>query len=254
MLLWVWLFTFSTWSRLQVPAWPGYDQLCQRARQNLPLGSACPRKLLTASTIAPALVPRLLPYRQWDSQDRDYFRIHYHDPRLRFRPSLIVVHYTVSSSAEGTRQGFIRGSSMWDGDQGTVFGHPSVQLMVAQDGTVLQLLPLDRRATGSYGVDHLACSIEIVAMSERDLLSRPNQVLASFRLVRWLIQRYQIPIEKVYGHIDLSVGRVWVPEYLDYSDSIYPYCYPLKSARFDPGINYLRWLYQWLKIKSRPPR
>jgi N-acetyl-anhydromuramyl-L-alanine amidase AmpD len=245
----IWLVLVTAWMRPPLISGADLDPR-DWARAHLPVGRNCPPALLTARDEPPRLIDHMLPYRQWEREYRSYFQLHYHESSLTFRPTLIVMHYTVSSSAEATRNGFVRGARMWDGDRGTVFGHPSVQLMIAENGDVWQLLPLDRRATGSYGVDRQALSIEMVAMSERDLLSRPAQVLASFRLVSWLSRVYAIPPNKIYGHIDVSLGRWWIDEYLDYSDSHDPFGYPKSSARLDPGRTYLRWLRQFLRLRQ----
>ena len=210
----------------------------------------CPRWLLQTPDRSVKLVPWLLPYCDWDEEYRKYFEMHYHTRDLTFAPTVIVMHYTVGTTSEGVRDGFMRGTRMCAGDAGTVFGHPSVQLMVDPTGKIYQLMPLDRRATGSYGVDQVALSIEMVALSERDLLSRPHQVLASFQLVRSLCRQFHIPPSKVYGHYEVSIGKLFVPEYTDFSDSRWPWCYPLKSARNDPGPQYLRWLHQYLNLHA----
>lgn len=194
----------------------------------------------------PTLVPWLLPYEEWEKEYRAYFLRHYGEKEITFRPSSICMHFTVTSSAEGVWWGFWRGGNMWKGD-GVIFGHPSVQLMIDRDGTIYKLLPLSRRCTGAYGVNHKALSIEMVATSQTDLLSRPKQVYASFCLVRWLMRRYSIPASRVYGHNDVSLGRPFCPDFLDYADKKVPNGYPLEAMRSDPGLTYMRWLHLWLR-------
>lgn len=212
---------------------------------------AVPKELLSAPYKVPRLVDWMLPYEEWEEEYRVHFQRLYHDPRLTFRPRMIVMHYTVTSDAEGVWRGFVRGTRMSQGDYGNNFGHPSVQLMIGKDGTVYQLLPLDRRCTGAYGVDHVALSIEMVATDEADLLSRRRQVLSSFHLVRWLMEKYGIPASRVVAHSDVAGGRAVVPEYTDYADSKCPDGYPPESARTDPGPTYMAWLRGYLDTLRR---
>ena len=201
----------------------------------------------------PTLVPWMLPYEKWDAQLRNYFQRHYHDSSLTFKPSAIIMHYTVVNDANRVWEGFHRGCRMNAGDYGSIFGHPCVQLMINTDGTVYQLLPLDHRCTGAYGVNHKALSIEMVASDEADLLSRSKQVFSSFCLVRYLMRRYDIGLDHVYGHYEVGKGSAVVPEYLDYADSQYPDGYPPSSARTDPGQTYMSWLRSYVaKVGPAP--
>lgn len=195
----------------------------------------------------PKYVQWLLPYQEWTDEYRAYFDRHYHDPRVQLQPSLICMHYTVTESAEAVWNSFNRGCYMSNGNKGSVFGHVSVHLMIDKDGTVYQLLPFDRRCTGAYGVNHKAISIEMVAADEADLLSRAQQVWSSFCVVRDLMKRYDIPLQGVIAHYEVSAGKSVVPDYLDYNDTEYPDRYPKKYFRYDPGTTYMAWLRGYLQ-------
>lgn len=213
-----------------------------------------PKEYLARTYQEPRLVDWMLPYRDWEEEYRDYFQRHYHDPSLTFKPSVIVMHYTVTPDAFSVRNSFLRGTEMSNGDKGAIFGHVSVQLMIGPTGTVYQLMPLDRRCTGAYGVNHVALSIEMVARNERELLSRPKQIWASFCLVRYLMRQFDIPANKVYAHYEVSTGVSVVPEYLDYNDQTHPHGYPPASARTDPGPTYMKWLRQYLAKTGPAPK
>lgn len=200
---------------------------------------------------APKYVDWMLPYQEWTDEYRAYSQRHYRDPRVQLEPTLICMHYTVTPTAEAVWNGFRRGCQMCNGNKGSVFGHVSVHLMIDRDGTVYQLLPLDRRCTGAYGVNHKAISIEMVACDEADLLGHLEQVWSSFCVVRDLMKRYQIPAKGVIAHYEVSQGRSVVPEYLDYADSEYPDRYPASSHRSDPGVTYMTWLRSYLQ--KNPP-
>lgn len=198
----------------------------------------------------PDYVAWMLPYQEWAEEYRAYSMRHYHEPTTELKPTLICMHYTVVDDAQAVWNGFRRGCQMSAG-KGSVFGHVSVHLMIDKDGTVYQLLPFDHRCTGAYGVNHRALSIEMVASSEADLLSRPQQVWASFCVVRDLMKRFDIAPRGVIGHSDVSLGKSVVPEYLDYADKEVPDRYPSKYHRSDPGSTYMSWLRSF--IQKNPP-
>lgn len=201
----------------------------------------------------PKYVPWLLPYQAWEQEYKAYFWRHYRERSITFKPSLICMHYTVVPSAASVYDMFCRGTNMCAGDEGTVFGHVSVHLMIDKDGTVYQLLPFDRRCTGAYGVNHKAISIEMVATSEGDLLSRPVQLYNSFCVVRNLMRKYNIPLTGIIAHSDVSDGKDVVPDYTDYADSKYPDRYPSSSKRTDPGPTYMAILRDYLAVFGPAP-
>jgi N-acetyl-anhydromuramyl-L-alanine amidase AmpD len=219
-------------------------------------GRAFPREFWKRPYQEPRLVEWMLPYQDWEEEYRRYFWVNYRDARLTFvpRPTAIVMHYTAVDSALAVYKGFVRGARMSHGDSGLVFGHPSVHLMIDRDGTIYQLLPLDRRATGAYGVNHVALQIEMVAANEAQLLARKEMIWSSFCLVRYLMREYQIPLSKVYAHYEVSIGRSLVPEYTAANDTQYPDGYPAENARTDPGTTYMSWLRTYLlKTGPAPP-
>ena len=198
-----------------------------------------PKKFLKMEYEKPQLKDWLLPYTRWAQKDRAHFKKLIGETRLDFTPSLIVMHYTVTPSAESTYRVLSR-------------KQVGVQLMVGHDGTVYRLMPLERRATGAYGVNHVALSIEMVAQTESDLLSRTKQVFSSFCLVKYLCAEFDIPVKKVVAHYEVSEGKRVVSEYTDNHDKIFPDRYPPSSRRLDPGPTYMSWLRQYLK--KEPPQ
>lgn len=196
-----------------------------------------PKKYLKMEYEKPKLNPWHLNYKSWENEYKAYFKKHYGDSSLTFKPSMIVMHYTVISSAQATHGAFQR-------------NHVSVQLMVDKQGKVYELMPLDRKCTGAYGVNHKALSIEMVASTETDLLSRSKQVFSSFCLVKYLMAKYDIPLSKVVAHYEVGEGKRTVPEYLDLADKVYPDRYPPSSRRTDPGVTYMTWLRSYLKANK----
>lgn len=197
-----------------------------------------PREYLTWGYERPEMLRWHLSYLNWEKEYRKYFWRNYREKSLTFTPTMIVMHYTVVPTEEATYRVLQR-------------NHVSVQLMVGRDGRIYELMPLNRRCNGAYGVNHKALSIEMVAEDEYGLLSRPIQVFRSFCLVKYLMARYNIPLENVVAHSEVGEGVTRVPQYLDYADPQYPTRYPPWSKRTDPGDTYMRWLRSFLR--SNPP-
>lgn len=220
-------------------------------RKNRPMkqtrDAVFPIEVMKEPAVDPPVVARMLPYRDWEDEYKTYFQRHTGRPVISLQPTILVMHYTVCDTFETAWNVFTRGARMSAGDAGTVYGHPSVHFMIDRDGTIYQLLPLDRRATGTYGVNHCALQVEMVAVDEADLLNNPALLKASFRLARALTSRYHIPLRKVYAHADVSAGQSVVPEYLDLADHAYPTRYPASSTRTDPGEGYMAWLRYFLQ-------
>lgn len=199
------------------------------------LSSDFPDEFLSWVYRPPEFVSWFLDFRRWEKQHLQYFRKTYGVNSLKFRPSMLVMHYTVVPTEEQTYTVLQRRKV-------------SVHFMVGRDGTVYQLLPLERRATGTYGVNHKAIAVEMVASTESDLLSRPYQVFQSFCLAKFLMAKYQIPPNKVFGHYEVGQGVTVVPDYLDLADPYYPTRYPPNEKRTDPGKRYMRWLRTYLAL------
>lgn len=202
--------------------------------------SQLPPQFSNMSYKQPAIRDWLLPYRDWEQKDRAYFQRIYGESRLTLDPSMIVMHYTVIPTAEDTYNALYR-------------KRVTVHYMIDTDGTVYRLLPAARRCSGAYGVDHRALSIEMVARTESDLLSRTRQVFSSFCLVRHLMERHGIEAGQVVGHYEVGEGRRRVPQYTDLHDHVYPDRYPPGEARFDPGPKYMGWLRTYLREAYSEP-
>lgn len=208
----------------------------EKEAESFHISGDMPGEFLTWSYHEPEWREWFLDYSAWEPEFRRYLKRTYGVNSLHFTPSMIVMHYTVVPTAERTWAVLAR-------------RHVSVHFMIDRDGTIYQLWPLDRRCNGAYGVNHKAISIEMVAATEGDLLSRPRQVFASFCLVRYLMDQYDIKPEKVVGHYEVGMGVTRVPDYLDLFDRYYSTRYPPNCKRTDPGEHYMRWLRTALNLR-----
>ena len=204
---------------------------------------------------APEICQKFLPYEEWEEEYIDYFERHYRTSTLTFTPKAIVMHYTATHSLEDTLNIFINGAEYDEADGGILFGHLSVHYVIDKDGTIYKTLPLNRKCRGAYGVNHVAISIEMVAMNEEELLQQKETLEASFKLVRYLMAEFKIPEKMVWGHYHVSDGlysnSTVKDYYTDYGDSIWPDCYPDSALRFDPGKTYMKKLYKYLEENSK---
>lgn len=202
------------------------------------VSGSVPKQYLQWDYAEPDWKKWFLDYVNWENEHLRYLSRTYGVDSLKFQPSMIVMHYTVVPTAEETYAVLQR-------------RRVSVHFLIDRDGSVYQLLPLDRRCNGAYGVNHKALSIEMVATTEPDLLSRPFQVFQSFCLVRQLMEAYNIKLEKVVGHNEVGQGVSRVPDYLDLHDRYSPTKYPPSSKRTDPGERYMTYLRSFLSLELR---
>lgn len=185
------------------------------------------------------IVKKYLPYKDWEDDYRDYFAVHYHDPSLKLDPKLVVLHYSGTPNFATLWWTYMKGKNYKGGDGSTKTRHFSAHFAVDRDGTIYELMPLNRRTIGSYGVNHKAINIEIIGQNEKEILSSSRQMKVTFALVKWLMRRYKISSAGVRAHTEIARGKELVPEYTDYADKQYPDKYPPGSNPRGPGKTYM---------------
>jgi N-acetylmuramoyl-L-alanine amidase len=189
---------------------------------------------------------RLLPLEYYESADRERNRRLYGRDTVMLFPTMVVLHFTVVDDAEMIIRAFSRPSVLAVGNQRPVTSLISVHYMVDKDGTVYQLAEEDRTTSGTYGVDHIALAIEIVAKDEKDLMSRPLQLLAAFSLTDRLLKKYDLPVWRVFSHQEVALGEFFLSDYTDLADTETPYFYPEPHFRYDPGHTVMAWAREFL--------
>lgn len=129
-----------------------------------------------------------------------YARRHYGSflqPTWRLiHPRVIVIHYTDAS--------FISTYTTFAADVPDSELHelPSTcaHFVIDQDGTIYQLVRLGTMCRHTVGLNWTAIGIEQVGYSDGQVLGDHREVTAALRLVGWLRNRFQIPIQNVIGH------------------------------------------------------
>ena len=180
------------------------------------------------------LLKKHLPYEEWEEEYREYFQRYYRDSELTLNPRMIVLQYSGTDDFSRLWHTFANGG-IYDGRK----GHLSVHYVVDKDGSIYELMPPNRRVRGTYGVNHVAVTISLIGRNEQALLNNNIQMRTSFGLVRWLMNQYRIPKEKVLAHTEIAMGKELVPEYTDFYDTKFPDRYPPNSQTRGPGRAYM---------------
>jgi beta-N-acetylhexosaminidase len=131
------------------------------------------------------------------SQTAAYARRHYGVQTARLAPRMVVEHVTVSTTFGSAFATFTSNAPSPElGELPGVCAH----FVIDTDGTIYQLVRLDRMCRHVTGLNHVAVGVEHVGMSHRDVLRNPRQMRASLALTAWLQGRYRIPLANVIGH------------------------------------------------------
>ncbi len=94
----------------------------------------------------------------------------------------------------------------------------SAQFIIAKDGTIYQLMPLNYRARHCIGMNYVSFGIEFCQESaghsghwmDQQILNRPKQMGAGLKLVRWLQAHYGIKTGDVVGHATANNSRFFM--------------------------------------------
>ncbi|MEW6279959.1 MAG: peptidoglycan recognition family protein [Candidatus Eremiobacterota bacterium] len=156
----------------------------------------------------------------WKPQIQAYSKRHYGEDTWQLRPTCIVLHYTAGTSFPWN----LVNTGSFLGERPGLASH-----YVIDGARVWQILPPDVRSRGAFGINHRAINIEMVAADAADLARRPRTLESCARLCGDLMERFSIPLEKIYSHQDVgAMDASLVPEVLDRTD-------PSPYGKVDPG-------------------
>lgn len=136
---------------------------------------------------------------EWKKDIASYSLRHYGVAGWHLAPTAIILHYTASA---GFPLNLIESQSFQNEAPG-VASHFVVDETDGH-GLVYQILPLDVMSRATFGANFCSISIEIVAMSETELLGKQATLDTVVALVRELMARYDIPLSRVYGHSEID--------------------------------------------------
>lgn len=174
---------------------PSVDQVSARVA---PATAATAADAVPAGVPSPRIVERYLRYdRQRKRQMAEYSYRHYGDREWRLTPKLIVEHYTATDSLSSVFATF--SSNAPDGE---LHERPGIctHFVIARDGTIFQLVPLNVRCRHAVGLNDSAIGIEHVGTSDAAVMSNRRQISASLHLTAWLVNRYSLGVGDVIGH------------------------------------------------------
>lgn len=179
------------------------------------------------------IIDRLLPF----GEDRiagtlQYLRAHTDPERadIRLEPRAIVLHWTASPTLEGSYQTFAP-SELKSRPELDLAGRVNVSAhyLVDRDGTIYRLVPDDRVARHTIGLNHVAIGIENVGGGEEHPLTQA-QIDANVALVRDLVRRFPA-ITHLLGHSEYR--RMEGHPYFQERDPNY------RTEKPDPGAQFL---------------
>jgi hypothetical protein len=168
------------------------------------------------------------------------------DKKNQGNPTAIVMHYLGLTNgnqiltARGAADYFR--STMTDSDDSN---NKRVQYVVAQDGTVYQLITDTTIGAGALGFNtfqgHPTISIENEGHFEDGVVAHnytTAQLKSNAALVQYLILKYQIPLDEVISHMDVDVCKRHLPA--------------SEVHRTDPGTAFMDALFKQLGETYRP--
>lgn len=152
---------------------------------------------------------------------------------INIDPKIIVIHYTVIPTLEGTMKAFQSPTlpSSRAGISSASQLNVSAQFVVDRDGTIYQILPAETTfARHVIGLNYAAIGVENVADGDANPLTAA-QLKANVNLVRYLKGKYQ-GIEYLIGHQEYNLFRdheLWKE-----TDPGY------RTEKSDPGIQFMQ--------------
>jgi N-acetyl-anhydromuramyl-L-alanine amidase AmpD len=153
--------------------------------------------------------------------------------QINIDPKMIVIHYTVIPTLEGTMRAFQAATlpSSRAGISSASQLNVSAQFAVDRDGTIYQILPDETTfARHTIGLNYAAIGVENVGDGDALPLTAA-QLEANVNLVRYLKGKYQ-GIEYLIGHQEYNLFReheLWKETHPGY-----------RTEKSDPGIQFMK--------------
>jgi len=159
-----------------------------------------------ALALAVALVAPPKPHIVWKpipfgasriAETAAYAQRHYGTRTATLKPRAIVEHVTATSTFSSAYNTFR--ADVPDAELHELPG-TCAHFIVDRDGTIYQLVRLDRICRHTVGLNWAAIGIEHVGLSDGQVLGDAAQMRASLALTLWLMWRYDIRLANVIGH------------------------------------------------------
>jgi N-acetylmuramoyl-L-alanine amidase len=148
---------------------------------------------------APHIVNNMIPFGQRRKEEMRRYAIRHYgiDSYELTDPKVIVEHFTEGTSWQSAYNTFA--PDIPDSELHELPGVTS-HFIIDQNGVIHQVLPLNLMGRHTVGLNYTAIGIEMVGMSDREILDRPPELNAALALTRWLQSQYHIATRNVIGH------------------------------------------------------
>jgi hypothetical protein len=150
------------------------------------------------------LVPKFIDFPQQRQDEMAKYSLrHYGASSSQLKPTMIVLHFTETDTAESARNTFANDSPNLGELPGTC-----AHFIVAQNGDVWQIVPTSVRCRHTIGLNDKAIGIEMVQRTQgnsshwadQQILNRPAQIDAVLALLGFLQREYDISTSNIIGH------------------------------------------------------
>ena len=162
-------------------------------------GSAVSAPVSSGSAQQPHIVQKLIPFgSKRKTETAAYAQKHYGTKTWHLNnPKVIVEHYTESSTMASAWNTFA--PDVPDSELHELPG-TCAHFIVDTVGTIYQVVPTTIICRHTVGLNYTAIGIEMVGMSDQEILGRPAQLDAVLKLTAWLQGKYGIQLRNVIGH------------------------------------------------------
>ncbi|NNJ88693.1 MAG: N-acetylmuramoyl-L-alanine amidase [Eudoraea sp.] len=195
--------------------------------------SLCIVMILFTSCVSTRIVDRPIVFNEEREQlTKEYLTERYGitDPTITIIPSMIVLHWTAIPTLEGSFDAFNDPTipnwrTMVENASGL---NVSSHFLVAQDGTIYQLMPETVMGRHVIGLNHCAIGIENVGGTEETPLTKA-QLRSNIWLVKYLSEKYDI--DYLIGHYEyprFEGHELWLEKDAEY-----------RTEKTDPGDEFM---------------
>lgn len=128
-------------------------------------------------------------------------------------PTHVVVHYTADNLSANNLRNYFQGTLNDSNSSNNTY----VQFWIGKNGEIVQLTPTTKQVAGAAGFNStgnggISVSIENQGLNQNDLLGNFNsttaQVDANVKLIKYLMDTYNIPKNNIIGHSAVTPGKI----------------------------------------------
>jgi beta-N-acetylhexosaminidase len=147
----------------------------------------------------PPIVKDFIPFdAARKSEMRKYALLHYGIDNYHIvGPHLVIWHFTETATFQSVWNTFA--DNVPDVEY-HVLPQVCAHFVIAPNGTIYQLVPLNIMCRQVVGLDYTAIGIENVGFSDQQVIGDKAQYRSALELTRWLRCKFNLPVRNVIGH------------------------------------------------------